>query len=53
MHVLTLCVLCDLVLVSQGSVNFSRLTNVKPTGRELYILYHKKVSTTKVNSMPL
>lgn len=37
----------------QGSVNFSRLVDVKPTGRDVFMLYHKKVNTTKASSRGL
>lgn len=36
------------VAVHPGSINFTRLMNLAPTGKDAFLLYHKKVQSTKI-----
>lgn len=36
------------VAVHPGSINFTRLMNLAPSGKDAFLLYHKKVQSTKV-----
>jgi len=36
------------VAVHPGSINFTRLMNLAPSGKDAFLLYHKKVQSTKI-----